>query len=608
MYKILKTFCGVLFIFFHCAHQVPPSGGPEDSVSPYVLKTIPASGTCNHPVDQSILFYFSEWIAPLPVKKSLTILPPLPDGYEIVVTKRMVEIKPKKAFSDSTTYHINVSSDLTDQHGVSIGGPYTFFFSTGSYIDSGSIYGCIVDTALLTAQPRIALFQKKQDQQSDTAMLALPTYLVQTDTTGFFWFEHLREGDYYIAGFIDKDNSRTLTPGVEPAFAPLQPTVHIGKEQSAPLLLYPTASDTATNTVISFKAVSPRVVTGEWKNFFFNSTIAVKDISIVSRDTYGENPKINRYFQVKGSPQFVISLSDTLTNGPYSFIYTPQRRFDFSRPKQDSPDSALHNTDIGLLDTIRFNGTTVTDTILPVMKGSSPLTAIPLNKPLELLWSEPVQIMTDRWYVTDTLQDTIFLSVDTAYSERTVFTPIRRFLPDRQYTFSLPVSLIQDITNNNPHGIYDSLAADSGRHIQVVFTTVEAKSLCYRLEGSAQCLDADSLRLWQFQPLRTQMNHTFTVRDMINHFQFDSLPSSLGTVRCFTDSNRDRQYSPGSLFPWQAPESYTAFSDTIEARARWEIEGIILRDACEQCSLPPPSGADQDSLLQSKENPDKFDR
>jgi hypothetical protein len=42
--------------------------------------------------------------------------------------------------------------------------------------------------------------------------------------------------------------------------------------------------------------------------------------------------------------------------------------------------------------------------------------------------------------------------------------------------------------------------------------------------------------------------------------------------------------SPGSLVPWVAPEEFRAFPDTVEARARWDVEGISVPAACELCA------------------------
>ncbi|MGD9202126.1 MAG: hypothetical protein PVI26_11215, partial [Chitinispirillia bacterium] len=62
----------------------------------------------------------------------------------------------------------------------------------------------------------------------------------------------------------------------------------------------------------------------------------------------------------------------------------------------------------------------------------------------------------------------------------------------------------------------------------------------------------------------------------------DSIPASKGSIQFYVDYNRDNSYTKGSLFPWNPPEPYYSFSDTIEARARWDIEGIEI-PACNIC-------------------------
>jgi hypothetical protein len=105
-----------------------------------------------------------------------------------------------------------------------------------------------------------------------------------------------------------------------------------------------------------------------------------------------------------------------------------------------------------------------------------------------------------------------------------------------------------------------------------------ADSICIRLSGGASCLPPDEKRKWVYRPNRRDT--VFTVADSAGTFAFDSIPASKGTLLWFIDANGDNQITPGRLSPWRSPERFFALPDTVEAKARWFIEGLEVR-ACE---------------------------
>ncbi len=70
----------------------------------------------------------------------------------------------------------------------------------------------------------------------------------------------------------------------------------------------------------------------------------------------------------------------------------------------------------------------------------------------------------------------------------------------------------------------------------------------------------------------------------------------------FIDYNMDNKPTTGNLFPWVRPEPYHLFPDTIEARMRWDIEGIEV-PACEECAKKKTAAAAPAS--ETKQPPDK---
>jgi hypothetical protein len=106
-----------------------------------------------------------------------------------------------------------------------------------------------------------------------------------------------------------------------------------------------------------------------------------------------------------------------------------------------------------------------------------------------------------------------------------------------------------------------------------------ADSLCIRLSGGASCLEPIENRKWVYRPI-SRRDTSFTVPDSAGTFAFDSIPASKGTLLWFIDDNGDNQITPGKLSPWRRPERFFILPDTVEAKARWVIEGLNVR-GCE---------------------------
>ena len=588
---LLKLITLIFFlVFIYCAHQVAPTGGPSDELPPKILRTIPESGTLNFPVKKDVILYFSEWVDPRNVKRSITVFPTLPDGFNVTIAGKRVEIKPKTVFAESTTYHIGINAQLTDLHDVSVGTPFNVFFSTGPSIDSGTVHGCVIETEGKNVQPKVALFRCEKDTLPDTAFLNLPSYLIQTDSAGVFCFRHIRKGNYFIIAFVDESNDNRLTPGKEAAYAPLDKKFVLEKE-AGPFLLFPVSSDTMASKVSSIKAISATMISGEWEEGtgrkIFNEDY---DWTVISLDSNVKAPGIDEYIPVTDSRLFALKLSDSLTTGSYSLIYRINPRILIPLKINDSTVNA-EKVGESLFDTLRFNGTLYSDTVRPVFNGAEPSLNAYLDAAITLKWSGPVKPMFHKWFIADTLGDTVFLAVDTSFGEITYMRPARRMLPGSYYFTILPAEYFKDFVGNNPvtkdylskkdSSETDSTKVDSIPVIYIKFTTISSRELCHSLAGGASCLEPENRRIWQFLPLNS--SSIYSTNENNSQFRFDSIPGAKGIFGYYDDYNSDKEYTAGSLFPWIPPEPRFTFpEDTVEARARWDVEGIEI-PACDVC-------------------------
>ena len=543
-------YCTLLII--SCAHQMSPSGGPDDKTGPSVLAVSPTSETVGVNSDSRIIFTFSEWISKRS-EKSISIFPPL--KFKTKIYRNRLEIIPEEKLADSTTYHIILTSGVQDLHNNPIPIPFNLIFSTGDALDSGMIAGCVLDPERKLLQPRVALF--KSGEKADSGLTGPPTYLLQTDSTGQFSFSHIKTGHYTIIGFLDGNNDSRLQSS-EQVYMPQDSVISI-TEQSKEIILYPALFDTAFPRITSLKASSSEIITAQWSKQFDSLVFSIKSFHIERSDTAitVESSKI-----ISSSSTILTVIPRTpLKIAPYRCIYTLGKSFDTTT----------------FTDTVLFNGVSERDTTRPSLLRSEPSgTNIDLLPELRLIWSEMV-IFSDSVLLADSLQDSLWISASKNPSDTTTIRLPRRLQPGSTYRCVILSSSGSDLNNNSLQ------SRDSTDTVTVIsFTTIEADSLATSIQGGASCLENEHQLTWVFKPVQAKSNRSFFSPNRGGQFYYDSIPAGRGTIGYFIDRNKNNIIDKGHLFPWIAPEPYAVSPDTIEARARWDIEGIRF-PVCDPC-------------------------
>lgn len=548
-------------LFLGCAHQVPPTGGPIDEIPPVVQNVFPSSGTTGFGRSSPITITFDEWVAPASARKSVSVFPPPPEGIDIRVRAKTVRLIPKGPLADSTTYHIELNSSLEDLHGNAIRSPVTIVFSTGNALDSGSISGCVIDPGRLVGQPKVALFRVIDSVVSDSVYFDLPDYLTQTDSSGGFSFTYVRTGLYDVLGFVDAIPNGRFQPTEGQAYAPERMRIGIGTQDTS-IQLFPVYADTTAPAIQAVRAHSPAILLGRWNRVLPPTEQAFwRRWRLEEIDTPDSSIEITDY-QHLGGTQFIARLSRSMKATGYHLIYT------VSDPKR------VFGGDSVAVDSVRFNGTALPDTVGAELVATQPTGPTSLRTDLTAVFSEPVRLSRAYWPLVDTITlDTVFLRADTTYTDTVNFVTETLLSPGKFYRFLVPWGAFEDLGGNVPLGEPDT----SG--LRITFSTANQEELCQSLSGKGECLEENAFRKWVF----TLLGGKRIITDGSDGtFRFDSLLAGEGTLALFYDYNDDNEPTPGNLFPWSAPEPYVWFPDTIEARARWDIEGVDV-SACSLC-------------------------
>lgn len=550
---ILPYIICFLSILLSCASLTAPTGGPDDTTGPHVVSVFPQPEALNIPVNSKIIFSFSEWISPRS-EQSISIFPSV--RFKSKIHGNKLEILLQESLKDSITYHVSLNTTLKDLHGNSISPPYNLIFATGPTLDSGSLQGCIIDQDRQNRQPKVALFSKQD--KADSGFTGPPTYLFQTDSNGLFSFNHLKRDTFYLIAYVDVNNDSRLQSGTEFLYIP-QDSLIVISNQTPPVHLYPALFDTAFPQLSNVKALCDKIASGSWSRDFDSLCFSSPKFSFERVDSIPFNSTWT-ILPFPGSNKISFLFDMPLQIAQYRLISSITRIWD----KQI------------LTDTILFNGTNIADTVQPQFQSVLPSIRVYPSQQIRLIWSEPVYFK-DTCIFTDTLGDTVKTISSGSYSDTTTLIPLKQFREGDSYRAIILCSAGTDLYGN-PLKAKDTISDTAAI---VTIQTISADSIASSLQGEAECLKSIKNVIWLFWP--AGQTDYLTTPGTSGGFKFTSIPASKGRLGFFIDANSNKRPDMGRITPWISPEPYFISPDTIEARARWDIEGLQI-PVCDLCT------------------------
>lgn len=188
-------------ILISCAQIRPLTGGEKDIAPPKEVESTPINGAVNF-VEESIVVEFDEFIKLTNINSQLIISPLMETPPEIMVKGKKLVIKLKSELTENTTYSLNFGNAITDITENNIFPNYKYVFSTGTFIDSLSYSGNIVNSFDLTKKEGVyvLLYENLADS---TPLLELPRYVALTDKEGAYSITNIAHGEYKMFAIKD---------------------------------------------------------------------------------------------------------------------------------------------------------------------------------------------------------------------------------------------------------------------------------------------------------------------------------------------------------------------------------------------------------------------
>ena len=530
-----------------CAKDLPPPGGPADTIPPEITATTPADGDILVPLDTRLEVVFSERIDRKSALKSVFISPPLREEPRLRVKRNRLLIEPAQALDTNRTYVVTIGSATADIHGNRLRSSYTFAFSTGESIDSAQIAGIVYDKGKPKRNFPVFAFQATPGLFDSLFCLA-PDYITQTGEQGEFRLQYLRQGDYLVVGVEDKDGDnrinshservalpQSLTAATPPGDSVVEYGFHVTRYDSSRLVLL---TGTGAEGRVTMRFTGGRIEP---------ASLIIDSISIIDE-------------------QGMTIISDAVTVIPTEpdkvHVFSHYFRLDSSFTMQIKGLRSLtgQTTETDLVEcriTIRNP-----DDLPPVVVDRNPQAGrslIIVTESLTVTYSEPV-LFTDHAAIIEIDSSSAITLTPIDQGGNSYAFGVDTTLPRQQLlTFSLDQRRVTDLYGNHP---LDSL-------YQFTFTIASPESLG-ALTGLIQA-DSGEIILIQLKGLQHKLRYDLL---QVGGGEFDwQLYPDKYRGQAFADKNNNRRWDLGSLSPFQFSEPGWIVADTIRIRARFEHSG-----------------------------------
>ncbi len=558
--NIIAVFISICFslVWWNCAGQVPPDGGPRDLEPPGIIGVYPEPNSTN--VDTDVIrFQFSKFVDQRSFQQALFISPII-DDMEINWRRRTVVLQIHEPLRDNTTYSITIGTDLRDtREGTRLGEAFTLAFSTGDEIDRGQIAGSVYYDDPVGVLIFAYLLQDSIMADTLNPAEQKPDYITQSGTGGNFRLPYLRLGTYRIVALRDEFQNRLYDRDVDPYGVYVKDITLTDEEpivENVTIRMYkpdftkPFLSRVSAlhNTKISVRFSKPiDPFSLKLESFKIKHKQTEEPLEIHSYSIRKENPsEVYLFTELQKEGEYILTVDSTIAD-----LYGNALRSDdldeIYDGKKEGPDKPV------TIEYIRPQ---------PDQRNVHP------GEEVTLQFSYPVKSEpTERAiWVVDTNE--VALTGDFFWDDETAV----KFKPARLMESMMPYTVVVEL---------DSLPAKNGLvYEDSLYTsrfTVMDRDMLGGIEGEL-ITNQDTPFTIKFDKVGRRDNgqrYSVTQRGG-GTFTMRHIPEGQYTLWVFSDPEETGTYNYGEVFPFRGSAPFVTYPDTVRVRARWIVDGIIL--------------------------------
>ncbi|MCF7885603.1 MAG: Ig-like domain-containing protein [Candidatus Marinimicrobia bacterium] len=544
----------ILIFLLGCAAQGPPSGGPKDTTGPKLLSTQPERGTLNFPVDGRVVFEFSENIAPRSAENALIIRPILQNKPRVKVRRNKAIVTFPDNLRDNTTYIISFGRNIKDYRENAVNNNVQLAFSTGDNL-SKAMFSGIVNNVKKDNFCKIMAWESKKFNP-DSLPHINPGYITTADSSGSFKLTNLAAGSYYLLAASSKQNIKQINAQNRIAIANRMPlkidtdTTEIGN-----INFNMTEYDLLTRFKLKTVKFEEPYITCTFSHPVSQELWDSLNISISSADT------ILKKWRDDSKESVAHILTDSLPSDTTSLL-TIQNLYN-QRNEKILPEYGQG----------QFVYKSGVDTIRPHLQTARPANnskKVPNKTTIDLNFTEPLDNIdpdADIELISGKDSSRVELSFATIDDNTLKISPDSGLENHTDYIVNCYSYKWRDHAGNR---FRDST-------FSITFQTWDPREFGY-MSGVVKLGEQPGFEhiLLQAQKIDSDYQVKTTV-DSVGSFRFDQLFPGEYKLALWQDSNHNRKYDPGSLYPITPAEYYKSFTDKVKIRARWETADVRLK-------------------------------
>jgi hypothetical protein len=565
-----------------CANPVTPEGGPKDITPPKPISCDPpAWSTFFHKRD--IRITFDEYIQLKDQSNQVNIAPPLAHT-DIRLRGKSILVRLPDSLKANTTYSFNFGESISDLTEGNILHGYTYVMSTGSYIDSLSLSGKVInDFDQLPQKDVIAMLYINENDTLPLDSLPFhvrPYYIAKTNENGEFYFRNLRNVPFLLFALKDLNNNYIFDlPKENIAFCDsLVKGVYIKPPSHEALKKDSLHKDSLKKAAIArgdtgtLKKDTGRInnqILSEYTLMMFeefDSTQKILKADMVSDYQVGivfRVPAINPEFiplNIPETPGWMIPEFSSGKDSVFLWLKNPGKDSLYLRVVDNNKT----------LDTARIDLKKKSLKKRKADKGAATLAklAFTTNMPdgrFNQFRSDPVIIFSYPLSGYDLSRILMVDGKDTIHPKLAFIDSIKRKLrvrykwkEDRPYRLIIPDSIFRSINGNSNDSVLLSFRSHSLRDFGSIQMTIGIKDP----SGNyiIQLLDEKENILEQ---------HSISASGKV---KFDYLYPAKYKIKAIYDRNRNGRWDSGKFSRHIQPEKVQYYQKTIEVRANWDID------------------------------------
>jgi len=538
----LTVFYG-LSNFYSCAAIQSPSGGPKDDTPPFLLSSIPESGSVQFSGGEVELF-FSEYLQEKSIYKAIKILPKPKVPPEIKFKGNKVSVYFSDSLFRDQTYILSINRELKDEHGLPISQGLQLAFSTGDKIDKAEISGQIFYNGASSS----LLWKIRDSTDQINFFKRLPDYNIDASDDGQYLFKYLSTGTYKVVGVDKSLSDRLLDPGYMTYGLPWTGIISIDTTDMR---------KSGVNILISDGPRTTRLLSGQWlsnrwgKLTFDNSIDKYKKIIPVDliSDSFGVRANTFLDNNKKNILHFFI---------PDSIEVNTKTIIDIA---------AVYENSYAVIDSGKITAR------VPSLKDTTYISITNDNNSAVLNIEEknivPFDIHFSKIMDKAQLDSAFFLFKDSTLLDIDIIwaSPVHLKI--------IPNSNWEPLTEYSLNIFRDKIFLENSRSIQDSVKIISISTSRFKKFGSliGNIITPHSnpliVRLLPFE--KEKLFHDAIV-NLSSSFKITRIPEGKYYLLFFYDADVNTKYTAGHLSPYSSSEWFEFISDTISIRSNWDME------------------------------------